>query len=143
MRRAKKICSTVGCFELVDDGGSRCPEHARTPWSGPRTESSKRTGTRHFNQVVRPAILERDGGMCRAMLDGCTRMATEIHHAIEVVAGGSDRPDNLVSVCASCHAKLGAAAGTTRVAPTPPRRGRRRRAFDGVSVPRTIWTDPI
>lgn len=143
--RAPKICSAERCANLVYDGGSRCADHARPAWDGPRTESSRRTGTRHFNQVVRPAILARDGGRCRAMLDGCTRVAVEIHHVTEVVAGGSDELQNLISVCSSCHTKLGAATAksATRVAHSPtPNRRRRHRGGGTPAPPRVIWVGP-
>jgi 5-methylcytosine-specific restriction protein A len=100
--RASKVCSAPGCVAL-SGRQSRCPEHARVGWSGPRTASARRTGTRHFNQGIRPKVSQRDGGMCRVMGPGCTRIATEVHHVIEVAAGGSDDLDNLISICAPCH----------------------------------------
>lgn len=141
MPRAPHVCSD--CTALVPAGaGPRCPEHAREPWAGPRTESAKRTGTRHFNQVVRPAVLVRDGGMCGVCEHAA---AVEVHHVVSVAEGGTDDMSNLIAVCGPCHAKLGAATSPMRVAPSSPRRpGRGRRRRDGVpQVPRTSSAGPI
>ncbi len=138
--RASKVCSFEQCFQAVRDGGSRCEAHRRKPWDGPRTESSRVTGTRRFTELRRQ-VLARDGGMCRIMGPTCTRIATEVDHIVEVSAGGAPYdPKNLQSVCGPCHhAKP---ASPTRVAPPRPIRGRRRRAFDGSAVPKAIWTNP-
>jgi hypothetical protein len=79
--------------------------------------------------------------MCRAQLDGCTRIATEVHHVVEVAAGGSDDPDNLVSVCGPCHTKQGGSAtnqprSSSNAPASTPRR--RRRRYDESTAPRTI-----
>ncbi|MGO9382392.1 MAG: HNH endonuclease [Mycobacterium sp.] len=155
--RASKLCGHPGCTNL-SGRDSRCPEHARPAWSGPRTESAKRTGTRRFNQKIRPAVLERDGGLCRVMGPTCTRLATEVHHVVEVSAGGDDSLTNLVSICEPCHQWVTtSAAARLQVTslmsqrnkpvsgPTPPlppslRRARRPSPPDKATVmPKTIW----
>src|SRR6202040_1047146 len=96
--RAPKACSEIYCTALVYDGGSQCVDH-RKSWSGPRTESSKVTGTREFGELRRKTF-ERDGGMCRAQLPGCTRVAQECHHLDAVVDYGKTSDiSRLLSVC--------------------------------------------
>ena len=51
---------------------------------------------------IRASILARDGGACVY----CHGLATEVHHLTPVRRGGTDAPDNLVSVCHDCHGQL-------------------------------------
>ncbi len=64
--RASKLCTYPGCANL-SGRESRCPDHARAAWDRPRTESSRRTGTRRF-KTIRTRVLARDGGVCRVRL---------------------------------------------------------------------------
>jgi len=52
--------------------------------------------------AVRRAVLARDGYRCRA--PGCagTRFL-EVHHRVPRARGGTNGPDNLVTLCAACH----------------------------------------
>src|ERR1700739_2168105 len=100
--RAHKGCAAQDSTALVYDGGNRCPSHARPSWQGPRTASSKRTGTRRW-KALRERVLTRDHRQCRIRLDGCIGAASEVHHLVEVAAGGGDELSGLVSVCIPCH----------------------------------------
>ncbi len=52
--------------------------------------------------AVRRAVLVRDGYRCRA--PGCTGTRfLEVHHRVPRARGGTNRPDNLVTLCAACH----------------------------------------
>jgi len=52
--------------------------------------------------TVRRAVLVRDGYRCRA--PGCTSTRfLEVHHRVPRARGGTNRPDNLVTLCAACH----------------------------------------
>ena len=51
---------------------------------------------------VRRAVLRRDGDVCQA--PGCERTGfLEVHHIKPRSQGGSNRPENLVTLCSSCH----------------------------------------
>ena len=50
---------------------------------------------------TRRAVYERDGFRC-ALCD-CTQ-TIQIHHAIPRGQGGSDFPENLITLCSRCHA---------------------------------------
>jgi 5-methylcytosine-specific restriction endonuclease McrA len=69
-------------------------------------------------QVLHRAAVARDG-RCRLSLPGCTGLATQAHHLRPVADGGATVLANLVGACASCHAKVTAAArrGMRRWAP--------------------------
>ena len=47
-------------------------------------------------------VLDRDGHRCRAAACGATRFL-EVHHRIPRSRGGSNRPDNLITLCSACH----------------------------------------
>jgi 5-methylcytosine-specific restriction protein A len=136
--RASKVCSTPGCPNL-SGRESHCSEHAKV-WASPRTASARRTGTRHFNQVIRPKVFQRDGSMCRVMGPGCTRIATEIHHVVEVSQGGSDDLDNLISICAPCHKRITAASagGSAAANRGGVRHGRHRHGAETVGPRRQV-----
>jgi len=51
---------------------------------------------------VRRKVLARDKHRCRAPGCGRTRFL-EVHHLVARQQGGSNRPENLVTLCASCH----------------------------------------
>src|SRR5687767_14332496 len=53
---------------------------------------------------VRLAVLERDGNTCVACGEACTGPDAHVHHLIPRFAGGTDDPENLITLCAGCHA---------------------------------------
>jgi hypothetical protein len=57
-------------------------------------------------------ILARDRGRCQ--VPGCSRAAVHAHHIVFRSAGGSDAPENLVSLCAAHHQR-GIHMGRVRV----------------------------
>ena len=69
-------------------------------WSNQR----QRHGTSGWawQRTVR-SVIERDGGVCRFDIPGCTRMAATAGHVIAKAAGGSDHPSNLRASCAACN----------------------------------------
>jgi hypothetical protein len=58
--------------------------------------------TRSIPAKIRRAVLTRDRHRCRA--PGCHRTRfLEVHHRVARSQGGSNHPDNLVTLCGSCH----------------------------------------
>ena len=51
---------------------------------------------------VRREVLARDKHSCRAPGCGRTRFL-EIHHIVVRQQGGDNNPENLITLCASCH----------------------------------------
>ncbi len=52
--------------------------------------------------AVRAAVLARDGHRCRAPGCGATRFL-EVHHIVSRGGGGSNRAENLITLCSRCH----------------------------------------
>jgi len=159
MPRAPRICGRIDCAAIIDNTQRYCAEHARPAWQqkgGQRTESARRTGTRKFNQHIRPAVFRRDGFVCQLNIDGVCQSPgrplpadlLEADHIIEVAHGGSDDLDNLRTVCKPCHRRrtaldAGMDASEQFFAPAPPRPRRREPAPERpVQIPRTIYLRP-
>ncbi|MFH2053720.1 MAG: HNH endonuclease, partial [bacterium] len=51
---------------------------------------------------VRRRVLARDGHRCQGA--GCTNTRfLEVHHVLPRARGGTNRPDNLITLCSACH----------------------------------------
>ena len=65
-------------------------------------------GQRGVPRVLRQRILDRDRGRCQLRYPGCTGVATEVDHIVNVARLGVSRAHatdeiNLQSVCSACH----------------------------------------
>ena len=66
-------------------------------------------------RTLRLAILQRDGYQCQIQANGCTQLADQVDHIVELVNGGAKYdPTNLRAACTHCNASLGASMGNTR-----------------------------
>ncbi len=66
-------------------------------------------------RTLRLQILERDGWRCRIGDPGCTIVATQVDHIVELANGGAKYdPTNLRAACAHCNTSRGAAMGNQR-----------------------------
>lgn len=108
MLRAAKICPMHGC-----PNPQPCAEHTPRPWAGQGTGGSRGYGWAWTK--TRVAVLKRDRRRCCE----CGAPATDVHHRVARVNGGTDDLENLISLCAECHHKV-----TARQAATA-RRGQR------------------
>jgi len=64
---------------------------------------------------ARAEVMDRARGRCEYVIvqghtrfgipvdDRCTNPATQVHHRLRRSQGGTDTPDNLVALCATCH----------------------------------------
>jgi 5-methylcytosine-specific restriction protein A len=72
-------------------------------WDGPRTASSKVTGTRAWRKL-RAEVLERDGHQCQVRGPNCIGYANEADHDANIAAGGAELdPANARAICNPCH----------------------------------------
>lgn len=73
------------------------------------TKAARRTAAEAAWRAVCKAVDARDGRQCRCCDKRSDPDATGLlerghrHHIVYRSAGGSDLPDNLVTLCASCH----------------------------------------
>lgn len=54
---------------------------------------------------TRARVMARDGHTCQAKGCGNTRFL-EVHHKTPVAAGGTNEPENLITLCSGCHRAL-------------------------------------
>ncbi len=52
---------------------------------------------------TREYVLWRDGHKCRHCKGKSRDNVLEVHHLVQRKDGGSDRPDNLITLCSTCH----------------------------------------
>lgn len=68
----------------------------KAKWSSSRRET--------IPPSIRREVLERDEHTCANV--PCPNEATHVHHIVPVSRGGSNHPDNLISLCKECHRKV-------------------------------------
>ena len=80
------------------------------------SEGWKNGSTRAWRKT-RAYVLKRDGGKCQVGLDGCTYIATCVHHTHGRATTGDD-PKYLVASCQHCNQAIGDPSAADP-APTP------------------------
>ena len=82
------------------------PLVARTPLRNKKPLQRKPMRRHHAPGIppkIRAAVERRSHGLCQAMLEGCTVVATDVHHRKMRSQGGEHTLDNLVHLCHRCH----------------------------------------
>lgn len=106
-KRPKRPCSWPGCGRLTD--GQYCPEHA----AAARRRYDRYERSPDVNRIYGRSwkrIRDRYAAahpLCeRCLEEGRMTAVDEVHHIIPVNQGGTHSPDNLMSLCRSCHNKI-------------------------------------
>lgn len=90
-------CSYPGCRVLLTERGGRCPLHLRV--RPPKATDPFYTSRAWLR--VRSVFLRRHPLCAR-----CGRVADTVHHRTPIKEGGAHLdPDNLESLCHSCHSR--------------------------------------
>ena len=111
-RRAKRGCAHRGCPNLVEAGaGGYCPTHAAQH----QVERNKRIDAQRGTAAQRGydarwrrirAMYLRNNPLCvHCLANGHTTPATDVDHITPLAVGGTHAPDNLQSLCHSCHSR--------------------------------------
>ena len=106
-KKPLKPCSKPGCSELVQSG--RCEKHSKEykkeKWKETdknRPPSSQRGYDSRWRKVRRMKLARQP--LCEECnRNGLVKQAQEVHHKMPIAQGGSNRIDNLESLCRSCH----------------------------------------
>lgn len=103
-------CLHPTCAALISSG-SRCPEHARKPFTG----AGRDMGGRPW-RAIRARVLKRDGGVCQVPSGSgiCGAPANTVDHIVPASRGGDDGDANLRAACARCNHRLGSSLGGRR-----------------------------
>ncbi|MBU2502514.1 HNH endonuclease [bacterium] len=98
-------CPDCGCFSAStsrgdltfgpgDAGRLTCDSRSEDPRTGRNSAT--------IPPRVRRRVLARDGHRCQG--PGCTNTRfLEVHHVLPRARGGTNRPDNLITLCSACH----------------------------------------
>ena len=94
--RARKICSSPGCFNLQP-----CPDHERKPWVKTQEQPDRLRGRKAVAR--RRRVLERDNFTC--YICGGIRLENDLvaDHVKPLAEGGADTMGNLRCCCTDCH----------------------------------------
>ncbi len=101
------LCESCGAGSVVTSRGARALGEStlRAILCDSRVH---RRGARNRATIppsVRRAVLDRDRHRCR--MPGCgSAHFLQVHHLVPREAGGSNQPDNLVTLCSGCHRAL-------------------------------------
>lgn len=102
--KAATPCRVPNCRGLAVSRG-RCAEHATERQRADYADRAEHTAA-HYGarwRKVRDAHISAHPLCVQCQAAGRVVAATEVDHIIPVRAGGTDRADNLQSLCHSCH----------------------------------------
>ncbi len=96
----KKVCSLLPVTRIVVEVAAFDIQKINNPdIEGVEYQEGEQLG--FWN--TREYVLWRDGHKCRHCNGRSRDNILEVHHLIQRKDGGSDRPDNLVTLCSTCH----------------------------------------
>ncbi|MGD9546497.1 MAG: HNH endonuclease [Candidatus Krumholzibacteriia bacterium] len=94
----------------ADAGRVTCDSRSDDPRTGRNTAT--------IPPRVRRRVLARDGHRCQG--SGCTNTRfLEVHHVLPRARGGTNAPDNLITLCSACHRHLHEKAQGVQGFPAP------------------------
>ena len=99
--KPRRQCGHPGCPALAEAGTRYCPEHRR--------QYNRRDNAAHYDsrwRKISKLYLAKNPLCAECQKAGRLTPATETHHIIPVDAGGSDRDENLMGLCKSCHSRF-------------------------------------
>ena len=99
--KSKRQCGHMGCPNLIESGTRYCPEH--------KPQYNRRDNASHYDRrwrSISKLYLSKNPLCAECEKVGRLTPATETHHIISVEAGGTDRDENLMAVCKSCHSRF-------------------------------------
>jgi hypothetical protein len=99
------LCETCGSAHAPTEGGLRLLEPATI--GSILCDAQISNGTKRRRSTIAPSVrrrvLDRDGHRCR--MAGCgSRRNLRLHHRVPLALGGTDRPENMLTLCDRCHA---------------------------------------
>lgn len=108
--KLKKPCACPSCPSLVASGEKYCDKHKSTSkiyYPQKKRINSERNRCEDSRRWRRLRLIYLRANPlcvdCKAHNELVS--ATEVHHIIDVVRGGSDSEENLEALCKSCHSR--------------------------------------
>ncbi len=105
-------CETCGRAEIATGRGPLpvSPKTLETALCDARVDRKGEKNHATIPPSVRREVLARDGHRCRTAGCGSARFL-DVHHVVPRTNGGANHPDNLITLCSSCHGMIHARAG--------------------------------
>ena len=107
--RIKRACRKPGCPGTTIHRSGYCEQHQKTESSWKKRQDRK--GNRHQRgygtewERLRLTILKRDCYLCQSCRkEGRVIAGNIVDHILNKDNGGTDDPENLQTLCRSCHA---------------------------------------
>ncbi len=102
-----RVCERCGRGQAPTSRGARTipPAELRAALCDARIRPPGGKNRSAIPPAVRRDVLARDGYRCRSAGCGSARFLA-VHHRVPREKGGSNRPENLVTLCGSCHRAL-------------------------------------
>lgn len=98
-----KPCASPRCYKMATKSG-RCEDHQPEPWLSSKGKTPAQRGYGFDWVKIRAKALLRDGHLCQQCIkDGVITLATDVDHIISKAKGGTNRMENLQSLCKQCH----------------------------------------
>jgi len=99
-----QVCERCGQGEAVTSRGPKplAPETLRAILCDTRVHRPGERNRATIPPSVRRAVLARDHHRCRGAGCGSARFLS-VHHKVPRTAGGTNDPDNLITLCGNCH----------------------------------------
>jgi len=110
--KPKKPCAHPGCPELTR--GKYCPAHqklADQQYEKYRRDPATRKRYGRVWQRVRAKYVAEHPLCEECLKHGRHTPVQEVHHILPLSKGGTHAPDNLMSLCTSCHSTVTAKEG--------------------------------
>ncbi|GAB7057357.1 hypothetical protein JCM16163A_41060 [Paenibacillus sp. YK5] len=83
-------------------GKDYCSSQVKIEHGYSNTIKVKKTKKKTISSELRQQILERDGKKCSKC---SSKQKLHVHHIVHREDGGSNEPDNLITLCDICHAE--------------------------------------
>ncbi len=103
-RKPKRPCAYPGCPKLTN--GMYCDDHKKKMDKAydrySRSSDVNRTYGRSWKRI-RDRYIKQHPLCERCQKEGRLTPVDEVHHILPVSQGGKSTPDNLMSLCRSCH----------------------------------------
>ena len=113
-RKPKHPCAHPGCPELVEPGRRYCDEHAKEEARAYEKYGRDRSVRRRYGRAwtrIRARYVKEHPFCEQCFERGVLVPVEEVHHIIPLAEGGTHEPDNLISLCKSCHSRIHAERG--------------------------------
>ena len=108
--RLKRACRKIGCPGTTIHRTGLCEKHQKTDGSWSQWQQKKgNTTERGYGaewRKIRKPILQRDNYLCQSCKrKGILTAANIVDHIVSKANKGTDEPDNLETICDTCHKK--------------------------------------